>query len=175
MKVETQSSLLQSEQRHSLGVALNALSSERAAATEAELACSTARDNYCSELKQQYAMLSGKAADAIANERQDVAQQAQILLTQRDSFISQQTAELNQQRQATFHFQSEAEAIRHVELASAAHEVQMKNDIASAYGITPEEVTMTVDYVAKGTLKMTFNSSTMTEQEAMDSITKAIR
>ena len=51
---------------------------------------------------------------------------------------------------------------------------QMKNDIASAYGITPEEVTMTVDYVAKGTLKMTFNS-TMTEQEAMDSITKAIR
>ena len=51
---------------------------------------------------------------------------------------------------------------------------QMKNDIASSYGIDPEEVTTDVHYVAKGTLKMTLPND-ITEQKAMDSITKAIR
>ena len=57
---------------------------------------------------------------------------------------------------------------------SPAKITQMKNKIASAYGIDPEEVTMDVDYIAKGTLEMTFPNN-ITEQKAMDSIKQAIR
>ena len=50
----------------------------------------------------------------------------------------------------------------------------MQNQIASAYGIAPDEVAMDVDYVATGTLKVDIPDD-MTEDEAIDALTDAIR
>ena len=73
-------------------------------------------------------MLSGGAADAIAAGRQDVAQQAQVLLARREESISHQQAELNHQRQTIFVFQSEVESFKHEEQAAESSAAQSHID-----------------------------------------------
>ena len=109
-KFDQQSFSQQEDHRNSLHVALHTLTHERAAASDAQRACLIAKENYCSELKQQHAMLSGAAADAITTNRNDLTKQATEALGQRDAMIVGSQSELDVLRQSEFKLRMDSEA-----------------------------------------------------------------